>query len=145
MKSKILTLIIGILIGAIIATSGFLIYTKVNEKSRTNNGQMMMRGRGDKPGMFPQNQNGEDSSANTEKSKKQKGNAVNNTESSNTENGELLAMPGGEAPSGEAPNGIPPEMPSGGAANGTPPQMPSGGASNGTAPQMQSNNQNATL
>ena len=31
MKEKVLTLIIGILIGAILATGGFLIYNKVNE------------------------------------------------------------------------------------------------------------------
>lgn len=34
MKSKILTLIIGILIGAIIASTGFIIYNKVNSKSK---------------------------------------------------------------------------------------------------------------
>ena len=37
MKEKVLILIIGILIGAIIATVGFLIYTKVNDKSSNIN------------------------------------------------------------------------------------------------------------
>lgn len=41
MKNKILTLIIGILIGAIITTSAFLIYTKTIEKN--SNGQEMMQ------------------------------------------------------------------------------------------------------
>jgi len=44
MKDKILTLIIGILIGAIIATSGFLIYTKTHKSDTNmgpNQGQMM--------------------------------------------------------------------------------------------------------
>lgn len=34
MKDKILTLIIGILIGAIIASTGFIIYIKTNNKGR---------------------------------------------------------------------------------------------------------------
>ena len=47
MKNRILTFIIGILVGAIIATVGFLIYTKSINKSQNemmkpfeNNGQM---------------------------------------------------------------------------------------------------------
>ena len=47
MKDKILTLVIGILIGAIIATAGFIVYTKINEKNNVNNkSQMMMREKG---------------------------------------------------------------------------------------------------
>lgn len=37
MKSKILTLIIGILIGAIITSAGFIIYNKVNSKNKKRN------------------------------------------------------------------------------------------------------------
>ena len=37
MKSKILTLIIGRVIGAIIASTGFIIYNKVNSKSKKRN------------------------------------------------------------------------------------------------------------
>lgn len=107
MKNKILTLIIGILIGAIIATAGFLIYTKVNGKSNTNNGQMMMKERGSKSGMFPEMQNGESSVNTNQKQNKQKANALNNTKSSNTENSEMPTVP-----NGEAPNGNPPAMPS---------------------------------
>ena len=36
MKDKILTLIIGILIGAIIASAGFVLYIKTNNKNNTN-------------------------------------------------------------------------------------------------------------
>lgn len=38
MKGKIFTFIIGLLIGAIIASSGFLIYNKFGNKGNTNNG-----------------------------------------------------------------------------------------------------------
>jgi hypothetical protein len=41
MKSKILTLIIGILIGAIIATAGFLIYNKTIAKNSSDQPEMM--------------------------------------------------------------------------------------------------------
>lgn len=46
MKSKIITLIIGILIGAILASAGFMIYNKVNENNRKEirNGQMQDNG-----------------------------------------------------------------------------------------------------
>ena len=52
MKGKILTFIIGMLVGAIIATAGFIIYNKVNEdeatEQRTMNQEQMMEMRGDK-------------------------------------------------------------------------------------------------
>lgn len=41
MKEKILVLIIGILIGGILATSGFLIYNKTNSNNSSNPPQMM--------------------------------------------------------------------------------------------------------
>ena len=60
MKSKILTFIIGVLVGAIIATAGFFIYNKVNRKNRMGaNGErpgMMQRGDGETP---PEKPNGE--------------------------------------------------------------------------------------
>ena len=37
MKSKILTFVIGFLVGAIVATGGFLIYQNVNKNNNTNN------------------------------------------------------------------------------------------------------------
>ena len=48
MKNRILTLIIGVLIGAILATSGFLIYSKSinkkqNEKMPFDNNRQMQR------------------------------------------------------------------------------------------------------
>lgn len=62
MKGKILTLIIGILIGAIIATAGFLVYTKINEKSSKSNNsnfQMMMKDKRDKPNKEGDNKKGD--------------------------------------------------------------------------------------
>lgn len=62
MKSKILTLIIGILIGAIVATSGFLIYEKVTASNSAPNGMTQQQGGdmqmpdGEQP---PEMQNGE--------------------------------------------------------------------------------------
>ena len=53
MKDKILILIIGILIGAILATGGFLIYTKVNNNKIKNSlsyGTGMMQ-HGERPEM----------------------------------------------------------------------------------------------
>lgn len=44
MKDKILTLIIGILIGAIIATIGFFIYEKINENTKQSGIMQMSSG-----------------------------------------------------------------------------------------------------
>lgn len=46
MKNKILVLIIGILIGAIITTSGFLIYNKMITKNSKEQRTMRMDGNG---------------------------------------------------------------------------------------------------
>lgn len=46
MKNKILVLIIGILIGTIITTSGFLIYNKMIVKNSKEQGTMQMDGNG---------------------------------------------------------------------------------------------------
>lgn len=62
MKEKILTLVIGILIGAILATGGFLIYNKTNSKNNVNHRgerpQMMQNGNGDGMRTPPNMQNG---------------------------------------------------------------------------------------
>lgn len=69
MKDKILTLIIGILIGAIITSVGFFVYTKVTSNTNNNpqmqNGQMMgeppsMPGNGEKPDGEPPAKPGEE-------------------------------------------------------------------------------------
>ena len=53
MKKKILPFVIGILIGAIITTAGFLIYEKTNTNNKMPNreraGEMMNRGDGENP------------------------------------------------------------------------------------------------
>lgn len=49
MKDKILTLIIGILIGAILASGGFLIYNKVNSNSNSDNNRPQMSNNGELP------------------------------------------------------------------------------------------------
>lgn len=61
MKNKILTFIIGVLVGAIITTIGFLIYEKVNNNSHSMpNGerpQMMERENGETPPEMPSKNN----------------------------------------------------------------------------------------
>jgi cell division protein FtsN len=57
MKSKILTLIIGILIGAIITTIGFLIYNKTAAQNSNQPEMMQMDGNGHKGN--PDGDNGE--------------------------------------------------------------------------------------
>ena len=46
MKNKILTFIIGVLVGAIIATTGFLIYNKLTTKDSNQPEMMQMNGNG---------------------------------------------------------------------------------------------------
>ena len=57
MKEKILIFIIGFLIGAIVATSGFLIYSKI--VSNTSNQPEMMQSNPNEQVGDPQNGNGE--------------------------------------------------------------------------------------
>lgn len=58
MKEKIMYLIIGVLIGAIVTTSGFLIYnkttknTKINERNMSNMGEPQARPDGDNSEMW---------------------------------------------------------------------------------------------
>ena len=75
MKNKILPFVIGILVGAIIATVGFLIYEKNNTNNMMPNreriGEMMNRGDGEIPpdrpdgeeGMKPNRQKNNDSTS----------------------------------------------------------------------------------
>ena len=51
MKNRVLTFIIGMLVGALIATGGFLIYTKVATPAR---GGRPMMGQGGKMGQPPE-------------------------------------------------------------------------------------------
>lgn len=51
MKDKILTLIIGILIGAILASAGFLVYSNVKGDSQEGSGQMQNGQMGEPPSM----------------------------------------------------------------------------------------------
>ena len=58
MKDKILLFIIGVLVGAVISTGAFFVYTKATTTCNTNsNGQMQMPG-GNPPSM-PNGQNSE--------------------------------------------------------------------------------------
>ena len=58
MKDKLLVFIIGLLVGAIITTSGFLVYEKMNKNKNpmpTNDGtQMMERPNGETPPEKPE-------------------------------------------------------------------------------------------
>ena len=62
MKKKILPFVIGILIGAIITTAGFLIYEKTNTNkgmpNRERAGEMMNRGDGEAPPDRPDGEGG---------------------------------------------------------------------------------------
>ena len=85
MKEKIITLIIGILIGAILATVGFVVYDNVNDKKEDNTTNTSTNGefRGGK-GQRPEN-------------------FENNGNMPNFEDGEVPEMPNGEMPDGEEP------------------------------------------
>ena len=62
MKNKILPFVIGILVGAIITTLGFLIYEKTNTNNMIPNreraGEMMYRGDGENPPNRPDGEEG---------------------------------------------------------------------------------------
>ncbi len=62
MKNKILPFVIGVLVGAIITTLGFLIYEKTNTnnmmQSRERAGEMMYRGDGENPPDRPDGEEG---------------------------------------------------------------------------------------
>lgn len=55
MKEKILPFIIGLLVGAIIATAGFLIYSKTVAGNSNQTGMMEMNGNGQMGGQQPGN------------------------------------------------------------------------------------------
>lgn len=60
MKNKILTFIIGVLVGAIITTAGFLIYEKVNNNSNSMpNGERPQMMEGENGGTPPEKPDGE--------------------------------------------------------------------------------------
>lgn len=56
MKEKILPFIIGLLVGAIITTTGFLVYSKII--SNNNNGQMDQNGQMGNPPSMPNGEMG---------------------------------------------------------------------------------------
>ena len=83
MKDKILTLIIGILIGAVITAGGFLIYSKVNGNNNQQMPQMegQMQNNGEKPdGEPPEKPDGNSTPPNMKSNNNQ-----NTTNSENTE------------------------------------------------------------
>ncbi len=82
MKGKILTLFIGIIIGAIIATSGFMIYNKVNDNEKGNKGiaNGQMQGGGEKPnGNMPEMRNNDGNSTRPEMKSQGQASSTNNT------------------------------------------------------------------
>ena len=60
MKDKIMLFIIGVLVGAVIATGAFFVYTKASNNKCTNQQSQQMQG-GTPPEM-PNNQNGQNNS-----------------------------------------------------------------------------------
>lgn len=77
MKDKVMLFVIGALVGAIIATGVFFIYTKIN----SNNSGMM--GPGGNPPSMPNGQNGE---SNTPPEMPSENNFQNNTQNDNGTN-----------------------------------------------------------
>lgn len=69
MKNKILTFIIGVLVGAIITTVGFLIYNKATINNNSNQPEMMQtNGNMGQPPEKPDGDNGEEPPARPEDS-----------------------------------------------------------------------------
>lgn len=59
MKNKILTFLIGVLVGAIIATAGFLVYQKINTNDTPGEMRQSMEGEGgDAPQDMPEGEQG---------------------------------------------------------------------------------------
>lgn len=87
MKGKIFTLFIGIIIGAIIASSGFMIYNKVNGNEKGNQGMMngQMQDGGEKPngekpdGNMPEMKNDDGNSTRPEMKSQGQSSSNNNT------------------------------------------------------------------
>lgn len=87
MKEKCITLVIGILIGAILASGGFLIYNKTNSKNKVPNFT-------EKGQMKQMDENG--TRGNFEKGQKQKEGTDTNTPNTQIPNG--MEKPDGEPP-----------------------------------------------
>lgn len=104
MKGKVLTLIIGILIGAILATGGFLIYNKVNSNNNQNNMSNGPQMNGDRPSMPDENNSSDSSDSNSSNSQRPTRPSNSNSSDGNSSNGQ---MPG----NGQKPDGEPPAKP----------------------------------
>ena len=90
MKNKILTFVIGVLVGAIIASAGFLIYNKNHKSSFKPNGappQMMQRD-GNNLGTPPEKPSGEQGDNNGTSPALPDAQNSNNNEKQNTSNTE---------------------------------------------------------
>ena len=77
MKDKIILFAIGVLVGAVITTGSFLIYTKA---IKCNNNKQMMQMPGGNPPSMPQGQN----SDNQQQENQNNNNNNNNTQNNNT-------------------------------------------------------------
>ena len=76
MKDKILLFIIGVLVGAVISTGAFFVYTKATTCNNSNNNQTMQM-----PGGTPPNMNGNQNNGNGQPPERPDGNNQNaNTE-----------------------------------------------------------------
>ena len=100
MKGKILVLIIGILIGAILATGGFIIYNKItsSKDKQVPIQQMMQEGMKERRGKITKN---------SEKVNE------NTTNANNVKSEESIPKFNGEKSNGNLPEGEPPEKPNG--------------------------------
>ena len=131
MKDKIFTLIIGMLIGAIITSIGFVIYMKINNENKISdsNTPPQINQNDNETSTLPSLPSGNSSNI---QNNEENSNTQNSAENSNFKNDEKPP----ELPNGEAPNqngGTPPALPNGETPNqngGTPPALPNSGSSN---------------
>lgn len=85
MKDKIMLFVIGILVGAIISTGAFFVYTKATSKCNTNNNSQMKLPGGNPPSMqnSQNDQKGEPPEKPEENNTQNNSNSQNNTQTNN--------------------------------------------------------------
>ena len=88
MKDKIFIFIIGFLVGAVISTGAFLIYTKVSSSNDNKQTEQMPGGNppempeGEEPPEMPSDEKSKDSSSDSSKKDRSKKTSTNDTQSS---------------------------------------------------------------
>jgi len=134
MKNKILIIVIGILIGAIITTAGFLIYTKTKKAKESDSDSDVMQNEQINPENFNQNREFKQNGQRPDVQRPDFQNIENTDSSDNTS-----VRP--EFPDGEMPSGNPPALPNVETQAGNTSQLPSGEASTSLESKVMTNSQ----